>query len=175
LLASSVAPSAPARIHPTQLWTNSVLFVPIVPIFDLSLTVTPVALTDDPATDPPAQAAVFFHAFQPLDFFPARSSIVDTFTPDKVFWLSRIHASSHFTFAVEVGERDVEAVDVGGDYGQEEHDAIEDEIFIGAGKEHHGQRWEEYVAKGDDEAFEEGNPHLDRAIKASKQQTGEVC
>ena len=92
-----------------------------------------------------------------------------------MFGWARIHASPHFAFAVEVGERDIEAVDVRGNYGQEEHNAIKDEIFIGAGKEHHGQRWEEYVAKGDDEAFEEGNPHLDRAIKASKQQTGEVC
>ncbi|KAK7897554.1 hypothetical protein LTR67_004181 [Exophiala xenobiotica] len=107
------------------------------------------------------------------DRLNARSSIVDTFAPDEVFWWARIHASANFTFAVEVGERDVEAVDVGGDYGQEEHNAIEDEIFIGAGKEHHGQRWEEYIAKGDDEAFEQRDPHLE--TEQSKHQVAEVC
>ncbi|KAK5449323.1 HOG (high osmolarity glycerol) pathway protein [Exophiala xenobiotica] len=125
-----------------------------------------------PSQEDEDDTTVFFYAFQPLDFLPARSSIVDTFAPNKVFWWARIHASANFTFAVEVGERDVEAVDVGGDYGQEEHNAIEDEIFIGAGKEHHSQRWEEYVAKGDDKAFEQRDPHLE--TEQSKHQVAEV-
>lgn len=57
-------------------------------------------------------------------------------------------------------------MDVAGDDGQDEHEAVEEEVFVGARDQQDGQGREEDVQAGDDQAFEEWDSHLlrDRRI-----------
>ena len=67
-----------------------------------------------------------------------------------------IHAFSVLAFAVEVCEGDVEAVDVRWDDGQEEEDAVEDDVFVETGEQEDGEGWEEDVEEADYQTFDHG-------------------
>lgn len=45
-------------------------------------------------------------------------------------FVSWVDALADFPFAVEIGEGDVEAVDVGGDDGEDEEDAIDEGVHV---------------------------------------------
>lgn len=154
LRSPAIDPPASPCTYPTQLRTQGVFFIPIVPVLNSSPTPTPIALARDLATDPPAQAAVFFLSSQPFHLLPTCTAVVHTLAPDKRPGFARVDAVADLAFPIEVGQRDVEAVDVGWYHGQEEHDTVEDEVFVGPSDEEDGQRRKEDVEGGDDQTFE---------------------
>jgi hypothetical protein len=149
-----VFPPAPAthsvRVPLTQSRTPSIFFVPIIPVLHSSPRAAPrtrsIHLHLFPR--PSAHLPFVLLSLQPRNLLPTRPAVVHPITPNQVLRFARVHTLAHFSFAIEVRHANVKAVDVGRDDGQDEHDAVEDEVLICAGDEHHGHRWEEDVAEG---------------------------
>lgn len=74
--------------------------------------------------------------------------------------LARVYALADFPLAVEICQGDVEAVDVGGDDGQDEHHAVEYEVLVRPCDHDDCERWEDDVEDGYHHPLEEWDPHL---------------
>lgn len=60
---------------------------------------------------------------------------------------------------MEIHNRDVEAVDMTGNYRTDEEDAVEREVPVGAAEEEDGEGWEEDVERCYRYAVEDGSEH----------------
>ena len=157
----SVAPAKSAGAHLTHLGRDVIIPAPIVPLLDPSPRTTSLRRAIKPSSCSPAELAFFLLVLEVLHFTPAGTAIVDSVAPDQVLALPRVDPLTDFPFAIEIGEGDVEAMDVGGNDCQKKHDAIEDEVLVGTCDHHDGERGEKDVEDGNDKAFEEWDPHFD--------------
>jgi len=82
---------------------------------------------------------------QPRHFPTTRAPVLHPFTVNPPTPFTRVDAPADLLLAVEVGARDVEGVDVGGDDGEEEQDAVHDQVGLRAAEEEHAERGEEDV------------------------------
>jgi hypothetical protein len=140
----------PILTPPTQSRTNSILLVPIIPLLHASPRTTPRTRSIHLHLFPrPASHLPLLHLhLQPPHLTFTRSPVIHPITPNQMLGFPRVHTLADFSFAVEVCHADVKAVDVAGDDGQDEHDAIEDEVLVCAGYEHDGDGRENDVAEG---------------------------
>ena len=146
VIVTPASPSTHSGAHPAQ-WTirRELLRVAIVPRIDL--------VGQFPTNSVRKGSSLLL--IQHLLHLPSTStSIVDFLAVDHRSWLARVDTLPYFAFPVEVGEGDVEAMNMGRDYCQEEEDAVEDNILIEACQEQNGGGWEDDVKDADEQAFE---------------------
>lgn len=171
-VAAQMSPPTPSRtssaFRRSPAISVSVLFITIIPILHAAThSGGPYpSTTAQHAAESPLAAAAFLLAPQPLDLARTRATVVDLVAPDQVVRLARVHAPAHLALAVEVRQRDVEAVHVRRDHGQQEHGAVEQKVRVRARDQHHRQRREDDVQQRDDQPFEEWDPHFCKQRKA---------
>ena len=78
------------------------------------------------------------------------TAIVDPLAPDQPSWRTGINTFPDFSFSVEIGEGDVESVEMRWYDRQEKEDTVEDDIFVQASEHPDREGWEDDIEDADD-------------------------
>ena len=140
-----VVAAAPSGAQPAcstqRAFRSELLTVAIVPSIDLIRQFPTNSLRQSPS---------LLLIKQLLHLTSTGTTIVDLLAPDQSFWRAWVDAFPDFSFPVEVGEGDVEAMHMRWDDCQKEEDTIEYDILVETREHHNRKGRKEYIKDADD-------------------------